>query len=142
MIDNEKLIEKAAKEIIEADDTFEWDGVEDANAYANNWSHALARAALAVFEKAHTPTDDEREAMAEAAYPSRPFHETGVTPWPQSFRDAFLSGWDARNRQGEPSDAQALLSIRDDIVRNGGRADAAVLAGLEALVLRAAGRVR
>lgn len=34
---------------------------------------------------------------------------------------------------------QALLSIRDDIVRNGGRADAAVLAGLEALALRATG---
>lgn len=44
--------------------------------------------------------------------------------------------------QGEPSDAQALLTIRDDIVRNGGRADAAVLAGLEALALRAAGGAR
>lgn len=49
--------------------------------------------------------------------------------------DAHIAG---RGPQGEPSDAQALLTIRDDIVRNGGRADAAVLAGLERLASRAA----
>ncbi|WP_431863005.1 hypothetical protein [Microbacterium algeriense] len=45
---NEKLIEEAAKAIYEA-------RVEESTC------GDLARAALAVFEKAHTPTDDERE---------------------------------------------------------------------------------
>lgn len=58
------------------------------------------------------PTDDEREALAEAAYSSKPFYETGHNPWPQSFRNAFMEGWDARGStythvcpepQGEPS---------------------------------------
>lgn len=35
-----------------------------------------------------------REA-AEDAYPGRPYHETGVIPWPDSFRTAFVDGWNA-----------------------------------------------
>lgn len=44
----------------------------------------------------------------------------------------------AAQPQREPSDADALIAIRDDIVRNYGRADAAVLAGIERLAARAA----
>lgn len=43
-------------------------------------------------------SDDQREALAEAAYPSAPFYVTGTNPWPQSFRDAFNKGWAARDR--------------------------------------------
>lgn len=50
MSDREKLIEEAAEAIAR-----EWRNVR---------SHEdMARAAFAVFEKAHTPTDDEREAL-------------------------------------------------------------------------------
>lgn len=55
MTDNEKLIEEAAKAIYEAQ-------VEESTC------GDLARAALAVFEKAHTPTDDERGALARAQW--------------------------------------------------------------------------
>ena len=161
----------------------------------------MARQSIAAAEaqKAHTPTDDEREALIEQAtwaliewdtdtadrgvrdehYRDRRgdvervfpilFRRSEV-PEPSAARE-FLkaalaesdadeaeggAGWDVEvdartvlelldepsEPQGEPSDAQALLTIRDDIVRNGGRADAAVLAGLEALALRAAGGAR
>lgn len=50
MTDNEKLIEDAAKAIHEA-------------LLAKGGYRGGAEAALAVFEKAHTPTDDEREAL-------------------------------------------------------------------------------
>lgn len=53
----------------------------------------------------------------------------------------LAAGFHRAERQAEPSDAQALLTLRDDIVRNGGRADAAVIAGLERLASRAASAV-
>lgn len=35
-----------------------------------------------------------REA-AEEAYPGRPYFETGVIPWPDAARTAFVKGWNA-----------------------------------------------
>lgn len=64
MTDNEKLIEEAAKAIMEASHgEGEWEFREpmEEELYLRR-----ARAALAVFEKAHTPSDDEREALEEA----------------------------------------------------------------------------
>lgn len=54
---SEKLIEEAAKEIDEV-----WQGLSS-NASWAVLADVAARAALAVFEKARTPTDDEREAL-------------------------------------------------------------------------------
>lgn len=56
MIDNEKLIEEAAKAIYDAS----WQGFE-----GEVFSDVYARIAFAVFEKALTPTDEEREALAK-----------------------------------------------------------------------------
>lgn len=58
MTDNEKLIEEAAKAIY-----FRADEIGINREVGQLQSEALARAALAVFEKAHTPTDDDREAL-------------------------------------------------------------------------------
>lgn len=68
MTDNEKLIEEAAKAIGQVREVVipRGDGyvsVTDAD------DATLARAALAVFEKAHTPTDDEIAAERDRRYP-------------------------------------------------------------------------
>lgn len=44
----------------------------------------------------------EAEKRAEEAYPSAPFYITGRVPWPQSFRDVYIEGWNAalESRQG------------------------------------------
>lgn len=63
MSGNEKLIEEAAKAIFEVNnrqDMTQWPRSSYQAVYRER-----ARAALAVFEKAHTPTDDEREALAK-----------------------------------------------------------------------------
>jgi len=63
MTDNEKLIEDVAKAIMEASHgEGEWEFREpmEEELYLRR-----ARAALAVFEKAHTPTDDERGALTK-----------------------------------------------------------------------------
>lgn len=65
MTNNEKLIEEAAKAI--RDVRFNHT-LPHAHRGGSMWTDSdLARAALAVFEKAHTPTDDEREALADDA---------------------------------------------------------------------------
>lgn len=60
--DREALIEEAAKAILTAshgEDYGDWEGPLERELYVKR-----ARAALAVFEQAHTPTDDEQEALA------------------------------------------------------------------------------
>ena len=52
---NERLIEEAAKAIADLQNF----------AAPGSFERRQARAALAVFEKAHTPTDDEREVLTE-----------------------------------------------------------------------------
>lgn len=74
-VQNEKLIEEAAKAIF-AEEQCDRHQRRDAESVTENWETRLAdadqseyrsfaRAALAVFEKALTPTDDEREALSQ-----------------------------------------------------------------------------
>lgn len=63
MNDNKKLIEEAAKAIRDLDAEFDFNNGDDPRERYDALIHGFARAALAVFEKAHTPTDDEREAL-------------------------------------------------------------------------------
>jgi len=62
---NEKLIEEAAKAIWSATDALTW---EQTSEDMRESCRVEARAALAVFEKAHTPTGDEREALEAALF--------------------------------------------------------------------------
>jgi len=49
----------------------------------------------------------QAEELAEKAYPSRPFYETGINPWPQSFRDAFIEGYEAALETVAPTEGTA-----------------------------------
>ena len=60
---DDRLIEEAAKAIYE---TGVSSNFEDAAEWEREIALEEARAALAVFEKAHAPTDDEREALLSA----------------------------------------------------------------------------
>ena len=62
MTDNEKLIEEAATAMWA--DPEQWATITEP---VRDDFRGMARSALAVFEKAHTPTDDEREALARVA---------------------------------------------------------------------------
>lgn len=109
--DREALIEEAAKAMY-----FEDCGVaaleDDAEPFRE-----MARVALGVFEQAHTPTDDEREASIEEVAAAFQQHE-GAPTWKDNpvARDAalrwhmrgFKDGLNARRPvQGEPTDAAA-----------------------------------
>lgn len=61
---DERLIEEA-KAGLAAFDAYWGDGGPVAAAYGRPWE--IIRRLLAVFERAHTPTDDEREALVEEA---------------------------------------------------------------------------
>lgn len=64
MNDNEKLIEEAAKAIYGTrDDAYDLDEWGQLDRVQQERYICDARAALAVFEKAHIPTDNEREAL-------------------------------------------------------------------------------
>lgn len=58
----------------------------------------------------------QAEELAEQAYPSRPFYETGISPWPQSFRNAFIEGYEAAletvapTQEGTAEEAERLLN--------------------------------
>lgn len=84
MTDNEKLIEDAAKAIYALDpDRQAWDGdaygfLEPGAERGRKRAIAQAAVALAVFEKAHTPTDDERGDLIGAA--SAAFKARGGAP--------------------------------------------------------------
>lgn len=83
-VQNEKLIEEAAKAIYALDpDRQAWDGdaygfLEPGAERGRKRAIAQAGAALAVFEKAHTPTDDERRDLIGAA--SAAFEARGGAP--------------------------------------------------------------
>lgn len=103
MNDNEKLIEEAAKAIMEASHgEGEWEFREliEEELYLRR-----ARAALAVFEKAHTPTDDER---VWADY--RDAAPENNTP---DQRRAFFAALrrHVTTESSEPSDAQVLAAF-------------------------------
>lgn len=129
--DNEKLIEEAAKAIWAATDALTW---EQTSEDLRDSCRVEARAALAVFEKAHTPTDDEREgdekAILNALYDSRESF-TGVGAEVGTDETAILVDYvpeivlalgfrrsGATEPQGEPSDAPeySYEIIRTDII--------------------------
>ena len=68
MIPNEKLIAEAAAAVLRAHRDHPQPGEVGFDNDADAWAEAIARAALAVFEKAHTPNDDEQAPREFQAY--------------------------------------------------------------------------
>lgn len=127
MSDNEKLIEEAAKAIYETrDDAYDLDAWEQLDRTQQERYVCDARTALAVFEKAHekyleredaeygsvieqleavekahTPTSDEREALARLVFPIPPDATPGAFAYGVADR-AILSGF-RRSVVPEPS---------------------------------------
>jgi hypothetical protein len=100
MTSREELIEEAAKAIYSAHN----------DALSMGRARMIASGVLAVFERAHTPTDDEWEARDlawidwDAARYSAPVAFGGKRLSAATLGDAFYAGWDARARrtvQGE-----------------------------------------
>jgi len=145
---DEKLIEEAAKAIFEADPpnnphgpnsdlVFDEPYTRDHSARARKH----ARAALAVFEKAHTPTDDEQEALAFAVAPG---DEVGLGDAISIIRGKTVEAtidWVRRNYAVAPGlddEHVGQLIIALNLVRNapepqGEPSDAQVLAAAIAL---------
>ncbi|WP_449408021.1 hypothetical protein [Microbacterium maritypicum] len=106
---DERLIEEAAKAIIEVEYPDIAFGLLSEK--RREFRRRQARAALAVFEKAHTPTTptgDEREAQG--------WREAALYAEDAESQDDFMTGWRTADRtrsepQGEPSDAPT----REDI---------------------------
>lgn len=106
MTDNEKLIEQAREAVGIAKNSI-WRTSPDADGDARH--EVVLDQMLAVFEKAHTPTDDEREALAQWLHLR--FGKNGTLDW-DALSDRFKTGWrdlagDAPLRRSvvpEPSD--------------------------------------
>lgn len=100
MIDRDALIEGAAKAICKAH-------VEEST-YGD-----FAAAALAVFEKAHTPTDDEREDMIAFLLRDHNFEES---PWGRTYTDAEIANALRHSvvpePQSEPSNRVIVMCAR------------------------------
>ena len=95
MTDNEKLIEEARVAFTEAwraEDSRIWHLPADAAVPKHTRSRAGIAAALAVFEKAHTPTDDEREALLTEA-------------------DALVASWDQRGSWSSDSPVGMVMRL-------------------------------
>ncbi|QEA30407.1 hypothetical protein FGL91_18750 [Microbacterium sp. CBA3102] len=91
--DREKLIWEAAK-AMHGDDIDKGRAGDDytsMNLETLDWYRDNARAALAVFEKAHTPTDDEREAWRDEAIRRYP-HAEVAKYMRQALQNAFIEG--------------------------------------------------
>lgn len=115
----QELIEEAAKALYRANWGDEFTFEEDREHWVNQ-----ARAALAVFEQAHTPTDDEREALAKVVakadeetldYERRLPDYYSDESW-EGYRlhaDHILAAGFRRTVQGEPTDAEveALAAV-------------------------------
>ena len=104
MTDNEKLIEEARVAFTEAWDAEDrrienWD--RDARG-THSRSRAGIRAALAVFQKARTPTDDEREALGAA--------------WDDG-NAVGLDGWVGPGRGTEPVDDHAIQKREETVAK-------------------------
>lgn len=143
MIDNEKLIEEAAKALTALTDA-EWEiataeGTEHLAGYFD-----AARRVLVVFEKAHPPTDDEREALVKrfadlifahglrapdstiaviafkevsAGFRRSEVPEPIACPGCHGLKGAHFST--CPEAQGEPSDAQALENFLGKLAGDG-----------------------
>lgn len=101
MTDNEKLIEEAARAILASEGI----GPEEDGTYWGEatWPNAVkdARTAFAVFERAHTPTDDEREALERVLLTS--FDYADIDPSVRELSDAILAAGFRRSVVPEPS---------------------------------------
>ncbi|MBS0231768.1 MAG: hypothetical protein JSS52_11505 [Proteobacteria bacterium] len=100
-MDRKELIEKAVKRAhTEWDRIQNWDR-DDRRTYAE----VVVDSALAVFEEAHAPTDDEHAALVHVLWDQVP------EDWDENdigiLADAVLAAGFHRTVQGEPSDAQA-----------------------------------
>ena len=99
-MNREELIEEAAKAIARSRGNF-LDGEQD---------RISARAALAVFEKAQAPTDDEREALSNFLFS---VYEHGSQPNALREADAILSFLASiRLTQSEPTDVQVEAAAK------------------------------
>ncbi|WP_406245831.1 hypothetical protein ACI7YT_12385 [Microbacterium sp. M] len=112
MTTREELIEEAAMAIIDAKyPGIGWGALSEA---ARERRRKQARAALAVFEKAHAPTDDEREALASLL---DELHDPRVTEGGCEFR-----GW---NYGWRPGDARRVnADVVDPILASHRRSEA------------------
>ena len=123
MTDNKKLIEEAAKAIF-AEEQCDRHQKRNAASVTENWEGRLgdadkdeyrsfARAALAVFEKAHTPTDDEREDMIAFLLRDHNFEES---PWGRTYTDAEIANALRHSvvpePQSEPSNRVIVMCAR------------------------------
>ena len=88
MTDNEKLIEEAAEAMLDA--ARELLGVETIGERPREMTREYARRAFAVFEKAHTPTGDEREAQG--------WREAAMYDGDAQTQDDFMTGWRTADR--------------------------------------------
>jgi len=118
MIENEKLIEEAAKAMWAANDPEGWEratGAEQAEHLT------LASAALAVFEKAHPPTDGEREALSEFLFT---VYDHGTNPNALREADAILAFLASRRSVTMKPSAEDIRLASLAAVRKGARSDA------------------
>ena len=127
---NEKLIEEALVAY--------WGGAMNAHVHG---SVAGMRAAFAVFEKALTPTDDEREDMIAFLLRDHNFEES---PWGRTYTDAEIANALRRSELQEPSDEQWCGGIHicsnaehDHQEPQGEPSDAQLLAALTAYEAKA-----
>jgi hypothetical protein len=115
-VTDEKLIEEAAKAVYNNDPSWGYVYEDDHSEHAADWEdlgddlrdkfRTIASGVLAVFGKAHTPTDDEREALFRAL--------DGLVPDGIDHRDAVdavLAAGFRRTAQGEPTDAQVEAAL-------------------------------
>ena len=117
-MNREELIEEAAKAIQSAHHPTTgaipgWYSEEDA------WREtyrAFSRSALAVFEKAQAPADDEREALArlmcEKEDSGSYSEDEGTCSWHFELADAVLAAGFRRPAQGEPTEKQVQAAIQ------------------------------
>lgn len=109
----EELIEKAAKAIHDAHMpttgvTPPWEREQEV------WRETyrdFARAALAVFEQAHAPTSDQREALRDAFDEMHRITEGGCDTRGEDVADMVITLGFRRTVQGEPTDAQVLAAL-------------------------------
>lgn len=132
MTDNEKLVEKAAKAIMEAS---HGEGVwELREPMEEDLYMRRARAALAVFEKAHTPTNDIASTLATALVHTVEYVGNDVLPvlegwsWYDAlfaYDETLIAEWKPAHPVASTDDerealATALDDVHDECVTEGG----------------------
>lgn len=137
MDSRQELVEEAAQAMANAPHAASWDAhTKD----ERNWYRKDAAIALAVFDKAHAPTDDEREVLGQmiadhlTGFPGARPDEDDL-----EMADLILAAGFHRS-QDEPTGARVEVAAR---VLFGATVDSMLVAReLANIALRAAGRVR